>query len=55
MNTTARPSRVRFISGTTAERIQARRDAAVLAAHREIRRLESDLTALQISIRFPGH
>lgn len=31
MSTTTRPARVRFLSGSTAERIQARRDAAALA------------------------
>jgi len=54
MNTT-HPNRVRFISGATAERIQARRDAAALAARRQARRLENDLNALGISISLPGH
>jgi hypothetical protein len=51
MNTTTLPTRVRFVSGATAERIQARRDAAALTEHRK---LNGILNALQGPFRLPG-
>ena len=43
LTTTARPNRVRFISGATAERLQQRRDAAAIAVFEERQQLQRDL------------
>lgn len=53
----SRPSRVRFLSGAAAERLQQRRDAAALAVRQEWRQFERDLeriTALMAADQSAG-
>lgn len=55
LSPTIRPNRVRFISGATAERVQARRDAAAIKTYREARKVNDILNALELSISLRGH
>jgi hypothetical protein len=48
LTTTARPNRVRFISGATAERLQQRRDAAAIAVFQEWQQLQRDLERITV-------